>query len=356
MSWNPPRCPHCSSTSTRFEGAVPFGPPGAYGLYWQCERCRLRVLELCPTGLDDPRPGNCLNCGAAPDADGICPECEADRGAMIARVHALCGSPPRLESLAALAEQGLFRVAFNAVDLLLEQDPDDPAVLEAKAKLLCEVERPGEAVPLLRRALERDVEPRPSAIDLGVALANSGQHEEAVRVYERELERELDPDRRAILLTNIGGCLSRLGRPEQAETYHRRAIELDPEHLGPRWNLFANLYRMQRYEAALEVVEQTMALPWLEPDEVENLSAYRAEILISLRRYHDALEAIELSLRSDPEELNRLATRARILIYLGQHEAARSCVVTMLGIDPDSRLARTLLARLDRRTPWGAKN
>src|SRR5690606_31656714 len=195
-----------------------------------------------------------------------------------------------------------------------------------------------------------------AAIDLGVALAGSGRHQEAIRVYQDHLIHETHPTRRAITLSNIGGCLSALGHGQQAEDYHRRAIEADPEHLGPRWNLFANLFRNQRYQGALEVVEQTMALPFLDQHERENLQAYRSEILIALHRYHDALAAIDLSLASDPDELQRLATRARILVYLDAKDSARACIARVLSLDPDNEIAKYLLERLDRRSSPGSRN
>src|SRR5688572_3792346 len=108
MSWSPPQCPECSFTSTRFESTVPCGPPGAFGLYWMCERCGARVLELCPTGVDKPRPCGCLNCGAAIDANGTCGECGVERSELVDRVHAHCGAPPQLDAIEDVAEQGLF--------------------------------------------------------------------------------------------------------------------------------------------------------------------------------------------------------------------------------------------------------
>lgn len=356
MSWSPPKCPHCSSPSTKLESTVPHGPPDVFGVYWECERCNGRVVELCPAGVDDPRPGGCLNCGAPVDASGRCPECGVDRAQLIARVHAHCGAPPRLETISELAEQGLFRVAFNAVDLRLEQRLDEPRTLVEKAKLLIEVQRAAKAVPLLHRAIELEVDDPGVEINLGRALAGCGRHEEAIRVYERVLARETDPTRRAVTLSNIGGCLSALGHAREAEDYHRRAVEADPEHLGPRWNLFANLFRNERYEAALEVVEQTMALPFLEQDERENLQAYRAEVLIALRRYRDALAAIDLSLASDPDEINRLIARARILIHLDARDSARACIARISTLDRNSKAAQHLLQRLDRRAAPGSKN
>lgn len=356
MSWSPPQCPECSSFSTRFERALAFGPPDLFGLYWACERCRARVLELCPTGVEDPRPGGCLNCGAAVDSSGRCPACGVDRGRLVEQIHAHCGSPPQLDEVRDLAEQGLFRLAFNAVDLRLEQAPDDPAALAVKALLLIDVCRHAQAVPLLRRAIELGHEDPGQVINLGVALSGSGRHKEAILIYKRYLADTTDPHGRAVALSNLGGCLSALGRDQEAEDYHRRGIEADPEHLGPRWNLFANLFRTKQFEGALAIVEQTMALPFLEQDERENLQAYRSEILIALGRYHDALAAIDLSLASDPNELQRLATRARILIHLDRRDAARACIARMFALDRNNQMAKHLLARLDRRTAPGSKN
>lgn len=327
-----------------------------FGLYWECQRCGGRVLELCPTGVDDPRPGGCLNCGAAVERDGRCPECKVSRPEALARVHAHCGSPPQLAAVRELSERGLFRVAFNAIDLLLEQRPNDPAALRAKGKLLSEVQRHEQAVPLLRRALDLGLKEPGVEIELGIALAGCRRHREAIHVYQRVLEHETDPTRRAVTLSNLGGCLSALGQAAEAEAYHRRAVACDPEHLGPRWNLFANLYRNRRYQAALEVVEETMALPFIEPVERENLQAYRSEVLIALGRYREALAAIDLSLVSNPNEINRLITRARILIHLDAVALARACIAKIAALDPDSPAAKVLLQRLDRRAAPGCKN
>src|SRR5690606_12912641 len=145
------------------------------------------------------------------DASGHCPACGVDRPALIERVHAHCGSPPQLDAIADLIDRGLFRVAFNAVDLRLEQAPNHPPTLALKAKLLTEVERPAAAVPLLRRALDLGLDDPGVSIDLGIALARSGCHQEAIRVYQSCLARETHPSRRAVTLSNIGGCLSALG-------------------------------------------------------------------------------------------------------------------------------------------------
>jgi tetratricopeptide (TPR) repeat protein len=358
MSWSPPHCPQCSSSPTRFESAIAFGPPSAFGVAWTCPDCKFRILELCSLGPDFPKPGACLNCGEAVELDGRCSDCRVHRPAMIERVRSRCGPAdadpnaalvPSLEAIAAIAEQGLLRLAFNAVDLRLEAMPNDPSTLIAKAKLMSEVCRPGRAVVLLRRAIDLGAREPGLMIRLGVALADSGNPKAAMRIYEAELEHETDEHLRAIAMTNIGGCLSSLGRREEGEVWHRRAIATAPENLGPRWNLFANLLLRGRYDAALEVVEQTIELPVVDQSERENLQAYRAEVLIGLRRFKDALAAIDASLVSNPNEVARLGTRARILKELGCDDAARACLAKALSIDPDCPIAQALLRAFDRR-------
>lgn len=87
-----------------------------------------------------------------------------------------------------------------------------------------------------------------------------------------------------------------------------------------------------------------MLLPRLEPDEIENMQAYRADICLRLRRLDDALAAVDASLASDPEQPDRLFLRARILLALGQREQARLALSRVLARVPDARTARELLA------------
>ena len=330
------------------------GHPPCSGSSGSVRAARRGILELCSTGVDSPAPGGCLNCGARLGADGeagSCPDCGVRPAELIARARDRCGDPPELARIRELANLGLFRLAFNAIDLRLAHQPHEPASLIAKAQLMTAVQRPARAIPLLHRAVELGVAPRQIAIELGVALANSGRPAEAVEVYEALLAIEVDPARRAIALTNLGGCLSALGQCDAARLHHRLAIDADPERLGPRWNLFANLVRGEAFDEALALIDETLALACLSRSELDNLQAYRAEILIALGRYPDALQAIDASLAHEPHELERLSARARILIYLDRRDAARACITQMFCIDCNSQLARILLERLDRTHP-----
>jgi tetratricopeptide (TPR) repeat protein len=352
MSWSAPSCPHCHSPS-RFDAPVPDGPDFTCGLAWRCDACGLELIELIPHGPAHPRPGYCLNCDHPLDERGVCPDCEVDHQQIVERVRAHCGLPPQIEKIEDLRDLGLFRVALNAVHLRLrlrlrlrlQEDPNDVEALALCGRLLHGMHRPAAGIPFFRRAValgaDLDVQ-----IHLGAALADSGKPREAIEIYEQILTGQPTLEQRTMLLTNLGGCHSALGDPRGGEVYHRRAIATDPEDLGSRWNLFANLHGQGRNGEALEVIDQAMLLSTLEPDEIENMQAYRAELLIRLGRLDDALAAADASLVGDPEQPDRLFLRGRILLGLGRHEQARRALLRVLAHVPGSRAARELLAQV----------
>ena len=322
MSWSAPKCHHCSVSPTRFQATLRYGPSFAFGIDWVCPACHGRTLELCPIGPSVPTPGCCLNCGS-PQVGERCSACKVDHQQLLDRVAEHCELPPCTDKIRALRGLGLHRVAFNAVLLRLLANPDDVEALATRAKLLIDVHRPEQAVPVLRRVLSLPARAQThteAEIDLGVALAENGQHPEAILVYQSFLITHPMHPGRGVVLSNLGGCLSALGRPLEAEHYHRQAIKIDPDHLGPRWNLFANLNGQGRHAEALGVLDRTIELPCVEPTARENMQAFRSELLLELGRPHDALAAIDASLASDPNEPERLFARARILHTLGRHE------------------------------------
>lgn len=62
------------------------------------------------------------------------------------------------------------------------------------------------------------------------------------------------------LLHAMGIELQREGRFEEAVTYHRKALEVDPAHLGTFFHLGKCLERMEQWEEALEAFDAGIAL------------------------------------------------------------------------------------------------
>jgi hypothetical protein len=189
MSWFAPTCHHCHSpsTTTRFDVVVADGPSFVFGVGWLCDVCHGRTLELCSVGPRELTPDSCLNCGASRvNASGqlvsACRKCGAEHDEIVARVREHCGLPPLAAKMRALGDRGLYRVAFDAVHLRLAAESADIEALATKAKLLIDVHRPEQAVPLLRRVIvfggpDQISTPIQRGAKIDIALANSGQHQ-----------------------------------------------------------------------------------------------------------------------------------------------------------------------------------
>ena len=349
MSRSAHACKACQHPITRLLPPIPSGPAFACAIVWLCPKCRTRNVDLCAPGPDEPKPEHCLECDVPLEPDGRCSECELDHAELVARVHARCGDPPTIAAIRALRDEGLYRLALGAVELRLQADPSDADALVTKAKLLTEVHRPAEAVPILRRVLAGSCPEPTVAIDLGVALANSGQDQAAIEVYERFLVEHPGHEVRAVVLTNIGACYSNLGHVAQGEAYHRRAIAADPERMGSRWNLFANLCKAGRLSDAVVVLEDAAGLACVEADDRDNIHAFRGQLLFQLGRLDEALAAFDESLVGDPTAPDRQFCRARILVCLGRLDQARVALHHVLARRPDADAARELLAKLGAR-------
>lgn len=126
----------------RFERYGNAGMPNMIGVAWLCPQCDKRSLDLVPMHTELPSAGMCFNCGIAPAVGtapaGVdpCPACGVERAPLIAAITQACGSPPTLSAALELIDRGLIRLAANAIDLRLEQVPDDSDTWLAKAEML----------------------------------------------------------------------------------------------------------------------------------------------------------------------------------------------------------------------------
>jgi tetratricopeptide (TPR) repeat protein len=186
---------------------------------------------------------------------------------------------------------------------------------------------PGPADPYLRavRALNRSVQ---SLIQRGVAMANDGNLEAALRELQSALEVEPDdPSGMATLAT----VLMEAGRPEEAEVvltrniavnpdhaasyfrlgvlnanasrlddaleWYRRAIDLNPSYTEANYQIAATLLVMDRTTESVEVLK---ALAQIHTDNI----FIRNQLIIALLADDDC-EALDLAIRSRARAPNR---------------------------------------------------
>ncbi len=181
-------------------------------------------------------------------------------------------------------------------------------------------------------AYERTLDLQPEHLDalnnLGSALDQLGQVEEAIAVYRRALE--LEP-KRATTLNNLGSALSRCGRLEEAVAVCRRAIELEPDFAAAHNNLGLALTSSRRLDEAVDVLRQAVDL---RPDFAE--AWYNLANALSKRADFDEATAAyrrALILRADWAEDH--INLGNTLQACGEFEAAADSYERALALEPD---------------------
>jgi tetratricopeptide (TPR) repeat protein len=144
-----------------------------------------------------------------------------------------------------------------------------------------------------RRCLEIDDLPAGGWVTMGMIHAGTGRAEEALRDFQRALDRN---PRSADAHRERAEALERLGRWDEAEAAYHRAIELRPESWANQNYLGAFLAARGRFEEAERAFRAALALA---PDNARAWSNLGAT-LIRLGRMEEAETALEKSLDLSP--------------------------------------------------------
>jgi tetratricopeptide (TPR) repeat protein len=176
--------------------------------------------------------------------------------------------------------------------------------------------REEEAAPHFQRAIELDPEFAMAHAKLGVVMSNLGRHEEADQHAEQAL-RHVDRLSERERLYIEGWYYSRkpatMGRAIEA---YRRAVEMYPDHGSARHNLGNLLFTTERYDEAIEQLEELRARGMMFPATYEQLAqAYRA-----LDDVESAREVLREFSERNPDDWTTLLALAQIDIDEGNAE------------------------------------
>lgn len=143
-----------------------------------------------------------------------------------------------VDAAVAQAEQaGLRDDATRLLVCEAESAPDDLDLLVRAGFGLAVSGRAGEAVGMFRRAVAiKPGDPRLLS-NLGAALSDAGDPEQALQCFETAIELE----ETAEVVFNRGRVLEELWRPDESIAAYRRALELAPTHRGALSNLLLDL-------------------------------------------------------------------------------------------------------------------
>jgi ankyrin repeat protein/Flp pilus assembly protein TadD len=112
-----------------------------------------------------------------------------------------------------------------------------------------------EAIPLYRQALSLDPSLPYANLNLGVALAVTGELQEAQRYFRKAIQSNPES---AVAHYNLGLTLDKLGRRADAIVRYREAIRLDPDYSGAYNNLALALGDVGDSDGELEALQNAV--------------------------------------------------------------------------------------------------
>jgi tetratricopeptide (TPR) repeat protein len=180
-------------------------------------------------------------------------------------------------------------------------------------------------------------------LQLGQALEKNGRLPEAISKYRKVLE--IEPTWSAALLL-LGNSLRHSGAFDESAKALTEAFKLTDEAdaEGRSTVLFAlalNFYDQKKYEAALEYIDDALAL-----EQNASLYSLKGDCLYLLEREAEALTAFDQAIKTDANFVQAWVGKAEVLESLGRLIDALGAIDYALILDPDDELVLSNKARL----------
>ena len=180
-----------------------------------------------------------------------------------------------------------------------DADPNDDAARQAwdtqfwpmahtnLGRALEAAQRPEEAITVYQTLLERFPDDAQARSFLALALASSGQEDNALTIFDEILASE---DAAALDYYNAGVSLYQVDRLEQAVIGFEKAIEREPMYRDALQNLVQSLNALEAYEAQVPYSERLLEL------DPHNLYVYQVHIraLVQVGRQADGVARLEI--------------------------------------------------------------
>jgi Flp pilus assembly protein TadD/TolB-like protein len=229
-------------------------------------------------------------------------------------------------------------------------DPELPEAQVTLGEILTATGRSGEAIAVLRKAVDRD----PGSVEAILALASALQTGQDVAGAERTLVRlvELRPTSWSGF-NRLGALYFESSRYEKAVAAFRRAIALDPDVARLHFNLGAALLRLGRFEEARAALDESIRISPV-PQAYSNLGA--AHYLLG--RFPEAAASFQRAVDLAPKDYRWQIDLGDALTQIpgesgrarAAYEAALPLVTSELSVNPADALSVVLLGRCLART------
>ncbi len=254
--------------------------------------------------------------------------------------------------------------ASLAIKCGLTQHPESTGIQVRKANVLIDKGSPGKALKLLYRLSAIESSNYEIYVSLGTALNMLGKTDEAVQYFDQALT--LDPEdkdevagmigfsfqdagnfadavryfklayklsgNRESFLYEIGYCYEQLGEFENAVHLYEKYLDYDPFYETGWYNLGVVYSKTGDFAAALTAFDYSIALNEKNSSAIFN----KANVLVSMNKYYEAIEAFKEFLVLEKDDLNGLLYLAECYDNIGEEKMAKKYYRKAGNIDPDS--------------------
>ncbi len=234
------------------------------------------------------------------------------------------------------ARSGLFQDALADFSRALERDPKMATGYVNRGYVLNDLRNPQKAVPDFQAAIQ--LQPEYGEAHLGLAYSYLQQHHPQMAMEQLDISEKL-----------LGKShTSHLGRAEgfrqeqqlaKAELEYRVALKEEPKDLPTQLALADTLYRLHRYNEAIDTFNVAANLS---PDN-PFIYSQMAQTYAKLRRREDTFRYIQAAEQSGREQADVLMATGNALLILGEENAAMQRFSNALDA-PDGNRVSTRLA------------
>jgi tetratricopeptide (TPR) repeat protein len=169
--------------------------------------------------------------------------------------------------------------------------------------------------------------------NLGVALADQGYHDKALKKYREALQ--IDPHYQDPV-ANIGLSLAEQGKMEESITQFLKALEINPKDYKTLNNLGASLIVVDRHAEAVQYLSEAITLDPYYAQAHNNLGVARQH----QGRIEEAIDHFSTAVQLDPDYVQAYNNLGIILANQGRFKEAIAQFSAALKVNPAYKSAR----------------
>ena len=213
----------------------------------------------------------------------------------------------------------------------IERHPDDPWLRAGLATTLAEQGDYEAAIPALEAAAQAAIDPTPIRLMLGEAIANAGDHDRAVRIFNEIIEGDPGSLSAASAYAQLGMLFQKTGAHDKAIRALRKALELNPDEFAPTYISLGTLLRDKgAFDEACAVfrkgIERHPKEPWLH--------AGLGAVFVAKGDRDSAIAALQKAVEVGPGAAPIWVSLGEELTKAGDYEGAVRAMTKAVELDP----------------------